>query len=194
MFRTAFALFAAIAALTTAPALAQGEVEDDGRPWLHQPSGTIFPALAGGFSRFSLYEYDATGRDASAGYRLGTPDGTLVVSVFVYPAFADMDCKETFLDARIHIDNYDGETLLSQSSPRSILGTDAETHYARYFIPEGATPQNLPDIYSDLYLTCPAGGQWLVKYRASWNGSAETFPSVEPLLGAIAWPAAFTGG
>lgn len=195
-FRSAFAALAASAALAiAAPACAQGKpIDNTGAPWTHRATGTILPAQAGPFSRVSLRQFDAAGRDASAGYRLVNGDGMLIVSVYIYPVIEGWTCAETFADARSYIDAYDGEQVLEERAAQSVLGTDAESHYIRYFLPAGSAARDLPDLVSDLYLTCPAGNEWLVKYRASWSGSRETFPSLDPLFDRIAWPVSLTGG
>lgn len=59
----------------------------------------------------------------------------------------------------------------------------------RYWVPANAMRQGMPAVYSDLYLYCPPGEKWLVKYRATWNGSSETFPDYVAALKNIDWSA-----
>ena len=194
--RTAFATLAgpAVLALATPAASQMQDLPNTGDNWTHEATGTILPAQAGAFSRVSLRTYDDAGHDASAGYRMVNEDGMLIVSVYIYPGHKDFGCREVFEASRGHITNYEGERLLSEGGRESLLGNCAETHFARYLIPAGGVKANLPELVSDLYLTCPEGNEWMVKYRASWTGSEETFPSLDPLFDRIAWPVSLTGG
>ena len=66
-------------------AAAQNEVETRG-PYVHREAGAVFPVRVGEFRRSELYSYDRDGRDVSASYNLATPEGRLLITVYIYPA------------------------------------------------------------------------------------------------------------
>jgi hypothetical protein len=185
-----FVLALGVALLAVAqPAAAQTEVADPPDPWIHAATGTAFPAAVAGFSRNRVIEYSQDGRDAGVNYALSHGDEWLIVSLYVYPAFADLDCEGTYEDARGTIAAYSGAQLLGEARdpPPSGRG-EAAAYHARFLLPAGAIRPDIQEARSDVYLYCPAGGQWLVKYRATGSAGADFAPDVEALLHAIAWP------
>lgn len=180
----------ALAAIATPPpASAQQAVDNPPGVWIHAPSGTAYPRFLGAAERISITEFDADGRDASAGYSMRTETGVLILTLYVYPAIDEMDCATTFNDAQRAItEAYQGENLLGKAAAASPGGSIADAaQLARYTIPEGGMREGYPAMVSDLYLHCPAGGEWLVKYRASWSGSAAEFPDVAAMLAQVSW-------
>ena len=168
---------------------AQQAVDNPPGVWIHAPSGTAYPRFLGAAERMSITEFDAEGYDASAGYSMRTDAGLLILTLYVYPAMGELDCAATFDDAQLAITQaYQGEVLLSEATAASPSGSSAGTaQLARYAIPEGGMRESYPALVSDLYLHCPASGDWLVKYRASWSGSADDFPDVAALLTQVSW-------
>lgn len=179
----------ALATIAAQPAGAQQAVDNPPGVWIHAPSGTAYPRFLGAAERTSITEFDAEGRDASTGYSMRTDAGVLILTLYVYPAIEEMDCAATFDDAQMAITQaYQGEDLLSEADAASPGGTSAgAARLARYTIPEGGMRAGYPAMVSDLYLHCPASGDWLVKYRASWSGSAADFPDVAALLAQVSW-------
>ncbi|WP_128891944.1 hypothetical protein [Erythrobacter sp. HKB08] len=187
-------LWAAFALLLVAAvplaAQAQERTAIPSGPWLHEPSGTTFPDQIGGASRGNTATtFDEAGIDVAVGYSLKNDDGVLILTLYVYPPYGGLDCAESFSDAQVSINKYRGVRKLSQGSAPSPSGKSmhAATH-ARYAIPAGGMNPNYPALVSDLYVHCSPGDEWLVKYRASWTGSEETFPDVFAMLREIDWP------
>ena len=171
------------------PASAQTEVADPPDPWVHAATGTPFPAEAAGFRRSRVIEYSEDGRDAGVNYALSRGDEWLMVSLYVYPAFTDLDCKGTYEDARATVAAYRGAKLLGEARDPAPSGRgEGVAYHARFLLPAGVVREDIPEARSDVYLYCPAGGQWLVKYRATWSAGADFEHDIEALVHAIAWP------
>lgn len=182
-------LAAALLALAPPPAAAQSEVPDPPDPWVHDATGTPFPAEVAGFHRSRVIEYSDDGRDAGVNYAMSRGDDRLTVSLYVYPTLSDLDCRGTYEDARGTVAAYDGALLLSEvRDPAPSGGGDDVAFHARFLLPAGAVRADVPEVRSDVYLYCPAGDEWLVKYRATWSANADFEHDVEALLHAIAWP------
>ncbi len=182
-------LFAAtVLFVATSPSSAQGDVELPDGDWAHIATGTVFPASIGEFKRTRIYEYDDTGRDASVGFQFQSDAGNLSVTTYVYPRKDGVDCQAEFANVTTNIFEYKGAVITeigAPSAPWSNSNTSA--HYARFAIPEDGLREGMQAVQSDAYLYCPANTAWLVKYRATWFGSAEAFPSILPLLTGINW-------
>lgn len=177
-------------ALSIMPAQAQKAVANPPDLWAHAATGVQFPAKAAGFERTRVTEFSEDGRDAGVSYRLNRGDQFVAVTLYVYPAWADATCPQVFTDARSHIEKYKGARVVREGRelPPSGQGAPA-AHYARYAVPEGGMRADSPAVTTDVYLHCPAGGEWLVKYRATGSEGFEFGPDVTRLLRAISWPA-----
>jgi hypothetical protein len=170
------------------PAAAQEEVANPPDPWVHAATGTSFPAAVGTFRRGRVYEYSPDGRDASVGYSMRRGDDQVTVTLYVYPTIAELNCRETYEDAKRSIENYAGVRLLSEVLEPPPSGRGAPVaRQADYLIPAGAMRADIPELRSEIYLYCPAGNQWLVKSRASWDSDADFSDDVEALMHAIQW-------
>ena len=180
----------AVLMLATAPVVAQTEIKDAPNPWVHPATGASFPASIAGFERRRVVEYSEDGRDVSVGYNLKRDGKFLVVTLYAYPASAGVSCADTFADAKSHIAKRQGARLVREGLDLAPSGSGAPVaHYARYAIPAGGMGDGSPAVTSDLYLHCPKGSGFLVKYRATGDDGFEFGPDVTRLLRAIAWPA-----
>lgn len=178
------------AALVAAASHAQTIVPNSDGPWTHRGAKVTFPRTLGDFTRVRIAEYSKDGRDASAGYRLRSGEGTLTLTIYVYPHIAGLSCDGIFEDARSNITRYKGSRLISEwPAPEPAAKGEGKAKVARYHLPQDTFREGVPAMYSDLYLYCPAGEKWLVKYRASWSGKAHQFPDIGALLQQIKWPA-----
>ncbi|WP_271439233.1 hypothetical protein [Pontixanthobacter luteolus] len=177
--------------LISAPAAGQTSIDPPAGDWTHRGVDVSFPETVGGFERGQATEFTSDGRDAAIGYKYNNADGTLNVTVYVYPDYSDLSCSQIFLDARNNVAEYRGAELSGQGfiSPPNGGNTDFGLA-ARYRLPANSMREGYPALISDVYLYCPPGDKWLVKYRASWTGSEATFPDVGSFLRRIDWPAA----
>ena len=171
------------------PLLAQTAIEQPEGPWAHRGTGTEFPAALGDYSRASITEFSEDGHDASVGYLLRSKTGVLSVNFYVYPNSGDESCDGHFTSVANAIEQYDGTKLLDKSTASAPDGSQPGSAItARYLIPAGAMREDVPELVSDAYLYCSQGPDWYVKYRASWNGTADSFPDTSALMRAINWP------
>jgi hypothetical protein len=189
-------LGAALLALVAAPALGQQEVADPPDPWLHAATLAPFPAEVAGFRRGRVIEYSADGRDASVGYHLARGDDRLTVTLYVYPTIAGRTCGQVFDAAKADVAQYQGAWLIGERREAPPGGGDSGGNgawFARYSIPAGAMAASIPEVWSDVYLYCPAGGEWLVKYRATWDADVDFSEDIARLIHAIEWPDGLDG-
>lgn len=181
---------AALAVTIARPASAQEQFVPPDGPWVHAATGTVFPQRIGDFARTKVVRYDPAGADSSIGYSYKDASGQLTVTIYVYPMQPSHSCAEYFTSARQSIEErYAGWLLIRLDTAPSPDGARAAVaDRARYHLPAHAMNENVPDLWSDVYLHCPKGDRWLVKYRASWDGTQATFPDMGRFMGAIAWP------
>lgn len=181
----------ALAGLTIATpvtAVAQQRIENPEGTWIHASTDTAFPRVIGMAERTSITEFDSDGNDVGVGYSYKDDNGVLVLTVYVYPVIPEFDCKQTYADSKLAIDRYEGSELLSEMTTYEAGDdSDGEAHFGRYYIPAGAMRPGYPEMVSDVFLYCPAGSGYLVKYRASWNGLESTFPDVSAMMRQIGW-------
>ncbi|MBD3730313.1 MAG: hypothetical protein IE933_11465 [Sphingomonadales bacterium] len=189
-FRILFAaLLLGLALPLSAPLAAQTKLENPDGPWTHPASGTVFPLMLGDAERMSVTAYDEQQTDVSAGYSLRSDKGAMVLTIYVYPVPEGMTCADLYAEAQSAINRYSKAQLLSEGSAPSPSGaTPDSAKRARYMIPAGSIQPDIPQLVSDLYLSCPSDTGFAVKYRASWNGSAADFPDVQALMRQVAWP------
>lgn len=184
------ALFAAASLAIVSPTAAQTRIENPEGAWTHAPTGTVFPNNLGSAKRTSITVFDDAGNDAGVGYSITGETGGLTLTVYVYPAYPDLNCEEAFIDSHMAITRYPGTKLMAERQMPSPNGSKAASaSFARYYVPAGAMKPDYPALLSDLYLYCPTGGQWMVKYRASWSGAPENMPDVQTMMKEIAWGA-----
>ena len=183
-------LFAAFSLLIAPSAYAQTVVESPNGPWSHSGINISFPQAIGDYARGQITEYSDDGHDASVGYSYQNADGTLIVTIYVYPAYSGYTCAAVFADAASYIEQYPGSRMQSFNLAPSPSGNeDQAAMQRRYWVPANAMREGVPEVFSDLYLYCPPGEKWLIKYRASWSGSSDTFPDYVAAFKKIDWNA-----
>lgn len=186
-------LLAAFGMMLAVPAAAQTDLPQPDGPWLHPAAGVPFPEMLGGLERIRIVSYDDDSTNASVGYNGGDANGRLILTIYVYPS-RDENCAQEFANSVAPIANYQGSALVFERMAAAPDGKrQASARHSRYIIPAGAIRDDLPRMVSDAYLFCSPDQQWFVKYRASWTGSAETFPDVMQLISGIAWPGTLLG-
>jgi hypothetical protein len=179
--------------LVAAPLAAQTQIDAPEGPWLHAPTGTRFPQTMMGFQRDAITQFDDAGSNIGVSYSAEIGKELLMADVFIYPQYPGVSCAQVFGSVKAAI-RYPGIKLLSEGMALPPGGYGEPTaHHARYFFPAGAMREGFPPLVSDAYLFCSADGKWLVKYRASWTGAAETFPDLAPFLKAFGWSASLGG-
>jgi len=175
------------------PAEAQGKVEAKG-PYVHDETGAVFPLRVGEFRRSDVYRYDRQGRDVSAGYDLATPEGRLVVTVYIYPANAappgarTEQCDREFDSVKAAIREQHRSSPTEEGPALAIPGTEpARRHRAAYRLSvkfDGAVQA----VRSEAHLYCYVGGDWFVKYRVTAPVAVSAPGAVETFIRTGPWP------
>lgn len=183
-----------LAAIGWQPAAAQNMVETTG-PYIHGPAGAVFPVRVGEFRRASIHRYDEEGRNVSAGYNLATPQGRLLVTVYVYPAAAAARGKRTRLCAQEF--GYATEAIRNQYGPGApaeggrafeVAGTEkALRHRAAYRVSMNFDGEVQP-VRTEAHLYCYVAGGWFVKYRVSAPVAVTAPGAVEAFIRTGPWP------
>lgn len=181
----ALSVAAALCAVASS-ASAQTEVKDAPDPYVHNAVGVEFPAQAGEFRRGNIYEYDDEASDASVGYSPLDIPGEM--TVYLYP-IGGSSCAEHFDGADTAIVERGG-TVRSFEAGISIAQLSGATQISRsYSIPANGYGFDHPDLVSYLWVGCPLGSKWIVKYRASFWASDEDKADgiAQRLFGKINW-------
>ena len=187
-------LLLALAAIGWQPAAAQKKVEARG-PFLHREAAAVFPVRVGEFRRSDIFRYDEGGRDISASYDLATPEGRLLVTVYIYPAPAAVAseraerCEREFESVKGAIGEHPGgSSPIAEGPALALPGTvEGQRHRAAYrlSITFGGKAQA---IRSEAYLYCYVGGDWFVKYRVSAPVAVAAPGAVETFIRTGPWP------
>jgi hypothetical protein len=170
-----------------APALAQSEVRDAPDPYVHLGAAVAFPREIDGFRRGRVVEYDAQGTDASVGYK--PPEQRGEMTVYIYPARGE-PCSAWFNDADRAVMQRKGAARASEAAPMRLLPASVPDQVSgRYAIPAGAYGFDHPEFVTFLWVGCIPGGQWVVKYRGSFEAAeaAKAEGLAEQLFAAIDW-------
>lgn len=195
MIRTILLGLSLLAGAPTASA--QGDIQRTGAIE-HRAANAVFPERVGALRRTSAMQYDAAGRDQSAGYGLRTAAGWLNLTVYIYPAprrvapsgRAAACRREIASNVREIRSNpyYRNVRATETPAPVEMPGTaPALTHHAAYafdFVRDGSAQA----VTSEYHLFCFVGGDWLVKYRATATAG---FPIADAVRGFIVsgpWP------
>lgn len=186
---SAIALATPFALLAAAPAAqASEELPNPQGIWSHEATETLFPRMIGAAERVRITDFDGEAQDVGVGYNMRTNDGTLILTLYVYPRKTDVSCQEEYDGGKTAIARYKGARLATESRAAAPDGSPEDgAYFARYALPAGSMRPDYPALVSDLYLYCPADNRWNVKYRASWNGSEQTLPDISGLIGQIGW-------
>jgi hypothetical protein len=194
------ALALAAAAFAAQPAAAQREIEAPG-PYLHRPAKAVFAEKVGAFSRISVNEYDAQGRDVSASYDLATPQGRIVVTAYIYPAPEVAGSGDSKRVARVqlcgrHFDeihkiiaNRNGNARpLEQGRGLAVPDVPVELSHRYTYRYRAPLDDREQDVRSEAHLYCYVGGDWLVKYRVTAPAAADGQAEIADFIRRGPWP------
>jgi hypothetical protein len=192
--RHAGILLALALALGSQPAAAQREVVTDG-PYLHGPAHTVYPLQVGEFRRSDIYQYDRDGADVSASYNLMTPEGRLLITVYIYPAAPAAQaarparCDEEFGVVERAISSQHGDVVPTErGAALEAPGVEPNLGHRSVYRFSGPFDDHVQPIRSEVHLYCYVGGDWLVKYRVSAPAAMETRGAVERFIRTGPWP------
>lgn len=195
MRATYLALLAAVI-VPVGPAAAQQELTGRG-PIPHAAAGTTFPVAIGDFRRGRVVQFDAEGRDLSAGYELATPEGRITLTVYLYPprdrgeADQAMKCRREF-DANVQeisgVPLYTNMAQGAETRARTMPGTGPDLSHAtsfRFRVRFDGQEQAVQSFYR---LYCFVGGDWMVKFRATGPDGAAVEEAVDRFIPLSPWP------
>ncbi|HEX5279686.1 MAG TPA: hypothetical protein VFW28_06380 [Micropepsaceae bacterium] len=156
----------------------------------------IFPVQVLGFARTAITRYNSEGSEESADYEIDQPDAQAAVTVYVFPAPADIASalasnlpRDQVADALYMIAEQlfgDEEEAIQALHPGAELLDEGDTtiteqgkqfpgNYAAYRYDENAFGKR-QRVDSKLYLFPMVAGKWMVKFRitaADANGTAQ---------------------
>ncbi len=135
--------------------------------FVHPAAGMEMPEAVGPFRRTEVAQFDAEGRDVSAGYSavVGEPPLPIVATLYVYPRRADQELDAYFEGLIDDIGSYHGGAEPEFRKPIR-LGGGFAGRYAifGYAEPWGGLKQAVP---LRSYLVLYAWNGWWVKWRAT---------------------------
>jgi len=197
---------AALLAAFAVPAAAQPR--DIGRPGTvaHRAAGAHFPERIGELERQNVVQYDEAGTNISAMYELHRGGDHLRLSVYVYPAAAvaaapgsgqaaDVEranwCRTELDMVGQVIENqpqYRGARRIEDGAAPAVEGVDRalslrtiHSFTSAFFGPE-------QELRSSTDLYCYVGGQWQVKYRATFTPGFDATEAIEQFIRSGPWP------
>lgn len=173
--------FAAIALLFAAPALAAAQPQEVTAPGtvLHPAAHAGFPERVGDFQRAEVIRFQEG--DLGANYDLIRGEDRVRLSVYIYPAprvargQRASACQEVMQGVtaaifQAHPDAELNEIGAAPNAPGSEPGLALRTVHSFRF---GLRPGGEEDARSESRLYCYVEGDWLVKYRVSYNANAD---------------------
>lgn len=193
IFRAAALAMAALGVGGAPYLAAQQTIENAPDPYVHKRAGVAFPLAAGPFERGRVVEYDETGADASVGYTPSWMAGE--ISLYLYP-LGGLSCAEHFDGASEAVTARGGTIALSDAGVTMPGFTGAAQLSRSFAIAPGGYGFDHGELVSVLWVGCPAGGDWIVKYRGSFLAEdADAIYGVSQVLfTSIDWGALTSGG
>ena len=134
--------------------------------YVHIYSGMKFPAQIGLFHREGVYNYDNTGYDVSANYKLYEP-GQVLVSVYIYPTSRSTSIMHEFDKVKAEIvqahpgANWLGDTEVKHiDGEETVQGKKASYTYVSNFVKRNQQVLS----YAYLFMR----GEWYILYRITY--------------------------
>jgi hypothetical protein len=200
--RLILGLAALAAAAGIQPAAAQREIQTIG-PYTHRAADAVFPTRVGDFQRADLHQYDEKGSDVSASYNLPTPQGRVVITVYIYPAprvgsigggkskaaAQAMLCQQQFQEVnQIIASQHGGISPAEEGGALPMPGVDASLGHRTIYHYSTAFDDREQPVRSEAHLYCYVRGKWLVKYRVSTPEAVDARGPVDTFIRTGPWP------
>lgn len=183
-----------LAAIGFQPADAQDPIESSG-PYLHRAAGAVFPVQIGDFRRAQILRYDEGGRDISASYNLATPQGRLLITVYIYPAAEAARgkrtklCEQGFESATEAIrKQYGSGASIEEGRPHEAPGTHKRLRHRATYRVDMKFDGELRPVRTEAHLYCYVGGDWFVKCRVSAPMAVTAPVAVGAFIRSGPWP------
>lgn len=165
---------------------------------VHQASGMDFPSRVGEFQRASGHVYNANGRDISVGYNMLGVNGTIVATVYVYPApslisigspdnvIADARAKLTQMEfarrKREIVLSHRDATLLDESPYDLVQASGSLAGWKAVFSYALNVNGNMAPARSQLFVFCLVHGPWALEYRFTYPQSLDASPAIKAFM------------
>lgn len=184
------------------PAAAQTPIEARG-PYRHVAADAIFPERVGGFVRDTLYQYDAEGRDVSASYNLATPEGRLLLTVYIYPALqagatdgsrggkaarAQLCALEHGAVKQAIANHVPGASPSDEDGGIAVRGVEASLSHRSIYRYRIRFDDREQEVRSEAHLYCFVKGKWLVKYRVTTPAAVDGRNAIDAFIRGGPWP------
>jgi hypothetical protein len=194
MMRPFLPIATALLLAPAATAVAQQPIEQAGTI-AHQAARTGFAERIGEFRRSSATRFDPSGRNVAASYNWEPPGGRVLVTVYVYPAppaaraARRRHCRDQFDQAQAAVATQFGDAaIVEQGAAPAMAGARRELGHRSVLRFRTMFGTEVQDVRSEVRLYCYVGGDWLVKYRATWNASLDAAAAIEAFVRAGPWP------
>jgi len=189
-------VFAALALmLMPAPALTieSANPKETGEPYIHAPTGFVFPASVGEFKRVSARAFGPGSDNIGVGYNAETPEYAIVATIFVYPGGGDtateQACDLAFENRQMNLKQAHPDAQLIERDTIDAPSVAPEQHGRRavYEFRDNFRG-NLQLLRSESLLFCGVGAKWLIAYRVTAPATADYRAKFEAFRHSLAWP------
>jgi hypothetical protein len=159
---------------------------------VHAATGMAFPDEVGGFVRAGFTRYDMAGLDVGAGYELKAPDGALraAVSISPLPAPPGAACEGAFERGKREVAaDHPGAAPAGETAATLEKGGASHAGRKAAFTFYDLFAGRRQPLRSELYVFCPVGERWIIKYRFTAPADFAAGESIAGFLAKMPWPA-----
>jgi hypothetical protein len=156
---------------------------------VHAATGMAFPDAVGDFVRAGFTRYDIAGLDVGAGYELTAPEGALAAAVSIHPLPAAA-CEAAFERGKREVAaDHPGAKLTEETAARLEKGGASHAGRKAAFTFNDLFAGRRQPLRSELYVFCPVGERWIIKYRFTGPAGFAAGESIAEFLARMPWPA-----
>jgi hypothetical protein len=156
---------------------------------VHAATGMAFPDEVGGFVRAGFTRYDMAGLDVGAGYELKAPEGALAAAVSIHPLPAAA-CEAAFERGKREVAaDHPGVAPAGESAATLEKGGASHAGRKAAFTFNDLFAGRRQPLRSELYVFCPVGERWIIKYRFTAPADFAAGESIAEFLAQMPWPA-----
>jgi hypothetical protein len=169
----------------------------------HTESGMQFPVSLGEFRRSSVRQYDAAGRDVSAGYDVSSTSVPIAITVYIYPSPAVRsigspqsviaEAKRTLARGEFRrVMNeikqaHQNARAISDEEVSALASSDSQLGYLGRVTYTASFAGRVQPVDSLAYLFCFVADEWTVKYRITYPAGADARPLIEAFIRDLKW-------
>mgnify|MGYP000228706764 CR=1 FL=1 len=168
--------------------------------YVHEGTGLVLPVTAGPFVRERIMQFDDEGLDIAASYEMpNTHRQKILVSVYVYPITGSMPditparaaSEDTCLDEFKGVENAALHVFINPKlvDEKPIAAPHPDFKPGRLAIFDADGGRNFPvftgRVRSESYVFCGRNPLWVLKYRITYEQSADVRSSIDALFSAV---------